>query len=108
HVLCRPYGFHVKRAGELGQAEVKNLHRASLGNEDVGGFDVAVDDAFCVRGVKRVGELNADVKQTVQRQRTADQLGIQTLAFEQLHRDEGLARVVFHGVDGANVGMIKS
>ena len=29
-----------------------------LGHEDIGGFDVAVDDAFGVGGVERIGNLN--------------------------------------------------
>src|SRR5208282_4610246 len=106
-VLGGPDGFHVKSADELGQTEVQNLHRASLRNEYVRRFDIAVDDSFCVRGIKGVGELNADVKQAVQRQRTAGKLGVQTLAFQQLHRNERLAAVVLYSVDGADVGMIK-
>ena len=77
--------FHAKSAGELGETEIKDLHRATLSNEYVCRFDVAVDDAFRVRGVKGVGKLNADIEQAVQRQRTGGKLGIQTLTFKQLH-----------------------
>src|SRR5208282_1718482 len=50
-------------AGELGQAEVQNLHLTSLGQEDVRGLDVAMDNPFRVRCVERVRQLNAEVEQ---------------------------------------------
>ncbi len=49
---------------ELGEAKIENFDGATLGNENVGGLDVAVDDAFFVGGVEGVGELNAHVDGT--------------------------------------------
>jgi len=34
---------------EFGEAKIENLDGASLGDENVGGLDIAVDDAFCGR-----------------------------------------------------------
>src|SRR5580700_2969528 len=102
-------GFGCERvgAGKLGEAEVENLYRAALGDEDVGRFDVAVDDAFGMSGVEGVGELDADVEQAIERKRTAGQFLAEALALQQLHRNKGLASVVFDRVDGADVGMIQ-
>ena len=47
----------------LGEAEVEHLHAIARADEDVGGFDVAVDDARAMRGVQRVGDLDAHVEQ---------------------------------------------
>ena len=44
----------------LGEAKVENFRLAALGDENVGGLDVAMDDAFGVCGVERVGDLDAD------------------------------------------------
>ena len=41
------------RAGELGQAEVEYLRLSAIGDEDIAGLDVAMDDALCVRRVKQ-------------------------------------------------------
>ena len=48
------------RSGYLCQSEIKDLGVATLGDENIGGLDVAVNDAFGVRGVKRIGNLNAE------------------------------------------------
>jgi hypothetical protein len=46
---------------DLGEAEVENLGVAPLGDEDVGGFDVAVDDTFGVGRIERVGDFDAEL-----------------------------------------------
>jgi len=48
--------FHRK----LSQSEIKNLCVPTLGDEDVGGFDVAVDDTFGVSRIERVGNLDSE------------------------------------------------
>ena len=47
---------------QLGQAEVEHLHRPAARQEDVGRLDVAMQDAFGVRRVERVGDLRRDVE----------------------------------------------
>jgi len=47
----------------LCQAEIKNLAvAATLGDEDVGGLDVPMDDSFGVCRVESIGNLNAQIK----------------------------------------------
>ena len=43
----------------------------AIGNEDVRRFDIAMDDAFAVRGVERVGHLNREREQPLLLHRTA-------------------------------------
>ncbi len=52
---------------ELCQTEIHELCLASRGYENVSGLDVAVDDAFFVRGVERVGGVNTDVEECIHR-----------------------------------------
>jgi hypothetical protein len=40
-----------------GDAEVHHLHRAGLADHDVGGLDVAVDDAVLVAEVQRLARI---------------------------------------------------
>ena len=35
----------------------------AIGDEDVGGLDIAVDDAFGVRRIQRIGDVDRDGKQ---------------------------------------------
>lgn len=46
---------------ELREAKVEQLGPARLGDEDVGGFQVAMDDPFLVRRVERIDDLDGDL-----------------------------------------------
>ena len=50
---------------QLGQAEIEYLRLPTLGHEDIRWLNVAVDDAFGVRGVEPVGNLNRQIQQRV-------------------------------------------
>ena len=50
-------------ASHLGQPEVEDLGVAAWADEDVGGLDVAVNDARAVRGIQRVGDFDAERQQ---------------------------------------------
>ena len=47
---------------QLGQSEIEDLDVSSMGDEDVRGFNVAVDDAFAVSCVESVGDLDAQTE----------------------------------------------
>jgi len=89
------------------QAEIENLGVAALGHKDVGGFDVAVDDALGMRGVEGVGDLNAERQERLKVQWPKRGHVLQRLAVEKFHGDEGFAILLADVVDGANVGMVQ-
>ena len=95
------------RRGDFRQAEVENLGVSALGDENVGGLDVAMDDAFAVRGVERVGDFDGEAEQDIHFERTAGDAMLQGQAVEILHGDEGLAVLFADVVDGADVGMVQ-
>ena len=57
------------RLRQLGQAEVEDLHAAVVGDEEVLGLEVAMDDAVVVRGGEAVGDLDGVVDGLAHRQR---------------------------------------
>jgi hypothetical protein len=56
---------------ELREPEVEHLHLLARRHEDVRRLDVAVDDAVCVGGVERLGDLNAERQDVGRRERPA-------------------------------------
>ena len=95
----RGYGFC--------QAEIENFYRAALGEENICRLDVAMDDAFGVCGVERVGDLNSYVDDFIKRHGTAADAMLQRLPIKVFHRDEPLAIAFIDFVDGADVRMIQ-
>jgi hypothetical protein len=53
------------------QTKIENLRMTALGDEDVGGLDVPVDDALGVCCVKCVGDRDCDVQELFQLHRSA-------------------------------------
>src|SRR5262249_30349912 len=53
----------------FGEAEVEDFGVAATGNEDVGGLDVAVNDALGMSCVEGIGHFDGDIQQTVQLER---------------------------------------
>ena len=94
-------------AQQLGEAEVHDLHVAPLGQENVCGLDVAMHDALRVRGVKGVGDLDAEIDNLVDLERAAGDAIVEVLALHPLHHDEWLALVLTDVVHRADVGMVQ-
>ena len=85
---CRDIGHRSRfaRAGlYLGQAKVENLGVPALGDEEVRGLDVAVDDAFAVRRVQRVGNLNAQRQDRLQLHGAPGDHVLERRAVQELH-----------------------
>ena len=91
----------------LGEAEIEDLHVVARPDEDVLGFDIAVDDACRVRGVQRGGDLGAEVEGGVQAQRTGGEPIFQRRALEILHDDERPLVLLADVVDRADVGVVQ-
>ena len=91
----------------LGEAEVHDLGIAARRHHDVGGLDVAMEDAVRVRLAQGVDDLNGARQDLVQTERRPAQPRVERFALDVLHRDV-LAAVGFADfVDGADVRMIE-
>jgi hypothetical protein len=80
---------------------------AALGDEDVRGLDVPVDDTFGVRSIERVGDLDCETEEHIGFDGFAGDAMPQRHAVEKLHDDEGMAILLPDLMNRADVGMIK-
>ena len=80
---------------------------SALGDEDICGLDVAMNDAFGVGGIERVGDLDGQTERDVGLERAAGDAMFQRDPFEEFHGDEGLAILLADIVDGADVGVVE-
>ena len=76
-------------AGDLGEAEVEDLHRAVGMDEDVLGLEVAVDDAARVRGGEAARDLRRPGERPAAGHRAAGEQVGERLPFEQLGDEVG-------------------
>ena len=80
---------------------------ASFRDEDVGGFDVSMNNPFGVRGVETIGHINRDGQQPFKVYRTASDDVFEGLAFERFHGDESHTVLFVNLVNGADVGVVQ-
>ena len=87
-------GLGPRRLGEgPGQAEVGDAQPAVLAEQEVGGLDVAVDEAPAVGVVEAAGRLEADQQRLRRRQRRPrSSIGAQAAAAEVLEHEVRRAR----------------
>ena len=78
-----------------------------LGNKDIRWFDFSMDNAFRVRSVKPVGNVNRDIQQFLQFYGPAGNVVLQRLAFQILHCDECFSIFFTDVVNGADVVVIQ-
>ena len=69
-----------------------------LGHQDVGRLQIAVDDAFAVRGIQRIGNLDGVLQRLIERQRPFERLALDVLHHQVVRADV---------VELADVGMIQ-
>ncbi|MEZ5354708.1 MAG: hypothetical protein R2762_18900 [Bryobacteraceae bacterium] len=97
---------------KAGQTEVEDLDDAGIGDDDVGGFEIAVDDSGGVRGGEPAGDLGGDGKSVFEAERAGGDLAVQGFAGDEFHGDEMNGLAIDHiGVnieDRDNVGMAES
>ncbi len=100
------------RSQPTGEAEVENFDEAAIGEHDVGGLEVAMEDAQIVRGGEAVRDLDARRERELQACRSLGDDLVERLAGDVLHDDVGFFAVAGVGwsyaylVDGADVGVV--
>jgi hypothetical protein len=67
-----------------------------------------VNYAFGVRGIQGIGDLNAQIQNSVEGQRFFRNQMLESFPLEQFHGDESLILALVNFMDGADVGMIQS
>ena len=103
-VAVSPEGLLRRRAW---RGRSREFWRGRASDEDIGGLDVAMDDAFGVSGVERVGNVDADFEEAIDFERRAGDDVLERRAFHEFHDDEGAAVVFLNVVDRADVGMVQ-
>jgi len=93
--------------GELGEAEVKNFGAAIFGDENVFWLQVAMDDAFFVRGSEAVGDLQRVVESLARGDRSAAQAVAQRLTLKQFRDNLGRTFTRADVEYRENVGMVQ-
>src|SRR6266403_1454472 len=104
---CCEGGAGRQRHGRLGQAEVEKF-RARRSQHDVAGLQIAVDHAVAVRFVQRIGNLAAEFKNLLERDRTLLQALRQRLAFETFHDEVVCSVLMANVVQHADVRVIQA
>ena len=106
---CRArIGEPARRAGQLGEAEVEDLHLAVLGQHEVRRLDVAMDDAGVMGPRQPARHLQGDVDRLADGQRAAGDARPQRLAGVERHGDEQATVLgAVDVVDGADVRVVE-
>jgi hypothetical protein len=91
----------------LRQTEIENLGMAAIRNENVGRLDVPVDDPLGVGSIEGVGHFDRHILQNLLFHGPIRNGVLQGLAFQILHGDEGLARLLAYVVNSADVRMVQ-
>ena len=87
------------------EPEVEEFRAAAAGQEDVRGFQIAMNDAVPMRVGQGVGDFDGDADQLARRQRAALQTLGERLSFQVLHHQVGLRRLEPGVVQRTDVGM---
>ena len=105
----RALASHGGLSGELGKPEVHHLGLVAFCQEDIGRFDVAVDDAGFVCAFERRGDLDRQFHRLLQRHGALVDTLFEGRAGAVGHRDEELSVVGLADVEnGADMGVIES
>ena len=94
-------------AEDFGDAEVGDFHAALLVDQDVFGFDVAMDDAFVV-GELQGSQICGTICERFARREFAGALQLaQVESVDEFHDEEGEAADLAEFMDGDDVGMVQ-
>ena len=72
----------------LGKAKVEHFDAALIGHHDVGGLQVAMDDALVMGGGQRLGDRAGDFQDAIDGETAFRNELIERLALDQFHREE--------------------
>ena len=95
------------QAERLGETKIHELGTA-LGEHDVAGFQVAVNNAGAMRFDQRVGHLGCDFQDFVGRERLAGKAGVEGLALQILHDEEVDVALRTDVIKDTNIGMLQT
>src|ERR1700688_1240479 len=80
---------------------------SALGDEDVRGLDVAMNNSSGVRRIQRVGNFNCQGKQHIWLDRLSANAMLERESIEKFHGDERFPVLLIDLVDRADVGMVQ-
>jgi hypothetical protein len=93
---------------EFGETKIKNLGLPVRRDENVGGLDGAMNDAFGVSGVERIGDLNSQIQHQLYRHGLSADPTLERLTVEELHGQERPIILLPNFMNCADVEMIES
>jgi hypothetical protein len=94
-------------ARDLREAEIENFRVPTLGDKDVGGFDVTMHDTFCVSGIQSIRDFDSDLEQAIHFHRLARDDVLERGPIEEFHNNEGMAVLLADLVNCADVRMVE-
>src|SRR5215469_368943 len=104
--ICIP--GHSFFEANLRKTKVKNLSLATFRDENVGGFDVAMDDALGVCNREPFRHLDSHTQNRIGIQGPATDTMLQRHSIQKLHHNECLPVRLTDVVNRADVGMVQS
>ena len=87
------------------QAEIQHLYFSVRGELDVGGLQIAMDNALFVRRFQGLGDLAGNPQRFIQRNGAAGDAFLQRRPFHQLHHQRAHAARFFQAVYRGDIGM---
>jgi len=91
----------------FGQSEVENFGVTAIGDEEISRLYIAMDNSLVVRGIKGVGNFDAEIEQRLEFKPASEDGLTKSLSLEILHGYKGTALVLANLVDGVDIGMIQ-
>jgi hypothetical protein len=95
------------RSVELGQAEVEDLDAPVRGDHDVGGLEIAVNDALFVSGGQGTGERGRDLEDPVHGEPGFGDAPVERFALDEGHGQEVESVGFLDRVDADDAGMVE-
>src|SRR6516164_7355927 len=99
---------HAFFQASLGKTKVENLSLSTLHDENVGGLDVSMDDAFGVCCVEPFCNLDGRIQKIFDSLRSTSDTVLQRHSVKKLHHDECLPVHFAEVVNGADIRMVQS